>query len=153
MYKFAIIVVAVIGAFFLVVGMLLFYLKVYRGRKATEALILSSEVESFEHTDEGVTTTLFRSKYEVRYQVDGRLFTTVVRSSTGVSNRASVEAKLRNNPVGSQRPLYYLPNRPEDVELEPVLRRAGFSLIFVTVGLTILAGSALAWPFWEHYAW
>lgn len=99
------------------------------------------------------TVTLFRSKYEVRYEVDGRIFTNVVRSATGTSSRESVEAKLRGNPVGSRRPLYYLPNQPDNVALDPVSRRAGFSLIFVTIGLTILAGSALAWPCGERYQW
>ena len=153
MPKLAILATALFGAVFFVVGILLFYSQVFRGRKQAEAEILSAELESFQQTDEGNTVTLFRSKYEVRYEVDGRVFTTAVRSATGTSSRASVEAKLRDNPVGSRRPLYYLPNKPDNVALDPVSRRAGFSLIFVTIGLTVLAGSALFWPIGEGNVW
>jgi hypothetical protein len=132
-----------IGAGFLIAGALMFYGQVARGRKEAEAEILSGEVERFEQTDEGQTVTLYRSKYEIRFRAEGREITVPLRSHTGTAKPEPAQARLRENPPGSRRPIYYLPERPEDFVFDPLGRRIGISLLCLSIGLTGIAVTAL----------
>jgi hypothetical protein len=143
MGRFLIYLSALMGAGFLVAGGLMFYSQVLRGRKEAEAEILSAEVERFEQTDDGRTVTLYRSKYQIRFDADGRVFTLPLRSLTGTSKPEPAQARLQANPVGSRRSIYYLPERPEDFVFEPLARRIGFALLCFTVGLAGIAVTAL----------
>ena len=136
-------VVALFGLLFALAGCALFYGQVLRGRKQAEAEILSGEVEAFQQTDEGTTVTLYRSKYEVRYNAEGQEFQAPVRAMLGTSKPEPAQARLRGNPVGSRRPIYYLPGSPEDFVIEPLERRIGVSLLFLSIGVTIMAVAGL----------
>ena len=143
MPKFIPYAVALLGLVFALAGCALFYGQVVRGRKQAEAEILSGEVESFEQTDEGTIVKLYRSKYEVRFDAEGREIRSPVRSTLGTSEPEPAQARLRGNPVGSRRPIYYLPARPEDFVIEPLERRIGFSLLFFSIGVTVMAVAGL----------
>ena len=143
MPKFVPYVLGLFGVLFFAAALVLFYGQVLRGRKEAEAEILSGAVESFQQSDENSTGTFYRPRYQVRYMAGGRLFTISVASPTGTA-RDAAEARLHNN-IGSRLPLYYLPSQPENVTLDPLHRRAGAVLLFLTVALTILGVAAILW--------
>jgi hypothetical protein len=132
-----------IGLVFFVAGSWLFYLQVLQGRKQADAEILSAEMESFEQTDEGTATKMYRSKYEVSYSAEGRLIRQPLRGNLSSWKPQDILERLKKNPVGSRRPLYYVPARPEDVMFDPLSRRIGFSLLFLSIGATIIGFGAL----------
>lgn len=142
-----------IGALFFLLGSWFFYYQVLQGRKQTEAEILSAELGTFQDTDEGKTTTKYRSKYEVTYNVEGRLFRRPLQGNLGTRNKQDVQTRLSKNPVGSRRPIYYLRTRPEDFTLEPLGRRIGVSLVFLTIGVTILGVGASLWMSAQPLEW
>jgi len=143
--KFFIYLCGLIGIAFLLAGSLLFFNQVLRGRKQTEAEILGVAVEAFENHDEGRTFTSYRAKYEVRYEAEGRSYRVPLRGN--LVSASAEEARLRSssNPPGSRRPLFYLPDRPENIVLDPLGRRIGFSLLFLSIGLTVVACAVLLW--------
>jgi uncharacterized protein DUF3592 len=143
--KFLLYLCGLIGIVFLLAGGLLFFNQVWRGRKQADAEILAVEVEAFENHDDGRTFTSYRAKYEVRYEAGGRTYQILLRGNLVSASAEAAKLKSLNNPVSSLRPLFYLPERPEDVVLDPLGRRIGFSLLFVSIGLTVLACTALMW--------
>jgi hypothetical protein len=143
--KFFIYLCCLIGLAFLLAGSLLLFNQALRGRKQTEAEILTVEVEGFRNHDEGQTFTSYRAKYEVRYQAGRTTYQIPLRGNLVSASAEEARLKSAKNPVGSLRPLYYLPDRPEDVVLDPLGRRIGFSLLFLSVGLTVVACSVLMW--------
>jgi hypothetical protein len=136
---------AAIGLVFSLAGSILLYSQVLRGRKQTEAEILSVEVESYQEHDEGQTFTAYRARYQVRYQAEGRLFQLPLRGNLVSHSADEAKLKVRTNTVGARRTIYYLPERPENFVLDPLERRAGLSLLFLSIGLTIVAASLLLW--------
>lgn len=153
MLKFGIYTSGLVGLLFVGVGLWMFYSQVLRGRKQADAEILTAAVESFEQTNDSVTTTMYRTKYEIRYLAEGRYFTIPVRSTYANSRRAVAEKRLLDNPAGSRQPIYYLPDRPESVSLEPLPRRAGFAFLFLSVGVIILGFTAILWFSSLPYEW
>lgn len=146
MAKFAIYVAGAVGLFFFLIGCCLLIAEVRRSRKPVQAEILQSAVEQYQGTDgDGVECTFFRSRYEVRYIVDGRLITALVRSPVGTTQVAGVQRKLASNPAGTRRMLYYSPANPEDLSVDPLVRRSGFALIFCSVGLYVVGAATLLW--------
>jgi hypothetical protein len=143
--KFFISLCGLIGIAFLLAGSLLFFNQVLRGRKRTEAEILGVAVEAFENHDEGRTFTSYRAKYDVRYEAEGRSYQLPLRGNLVSASAEEARLKSSSNPPGSRRPLFYLPDRPENVVLDPLGRRIGFSLLFLSIGLTVLASSVLMW--------
>jgi Protein of unknown function (DUF3592) len=143
--KFFFYLLGLIGIVFLLAGSVLFFTQVLRGRKQTEAEILRVAVEAFQNHDEGQTFTSYRAKYEVRYQAGGRTYQIPLRGNLVSASAEEASRKSANNPVGSLRPIYYLPDRPEDVSLDPLGRRIGFSLLFASIGLSVLACAVLLW--------
>jgi hypothetical protein len=139
--RFLLYLCGLIGIVFLLAGGYLFFKQVLGARKQAEAEILTVELEAFQNHDEGQTVTSYRTKYEVRYQAGG------IPLRGNLVSASAEEARLKsvNNPVGSLRPLFYLPGRPENVILDPLGRRVGFSLLFISIGLTVLAGTVLMW--------
>jgi len=143
--KFLLYLCGVIGIGFLVAGSILFFTQVLRGRKQTEAEILAVEVEAFQSHDEGQTFTSYRTRYEVRYEAGGKTYQIPLHGNLVSATVEEATLKSADNRVGSRRPVYYLPDRPEDVALDPLGRRIGFSLLFLSIGLTVLACSGLMW--------
>ena len=153
MTKFVIFFLAFFGAVFSVAGSYLFYSQVLRGRKQTEAEILSVDVESFKTQDEGEVYTAYRAKYEIRFSAGGRLFQLPLSGNLASATADEARAKARSNPVGSHRPVYYLPARPEDIVLDSLGRRFGFCLLLLSIGLSVLAGSVLLWYIAQPLEW
>jgi hypothetical protein len=145
MPKFFIYLWAAIGTGFLLAGFILLFNQILRGRRQTDAEILSVDVESYQTRDEGQTFTAYRSRYEVRYQAEGRTFSVPLRGNLASATADEARSKSRNNPVGSRRPIYYLPDQPENFVLDPLGRRTGFSLLFLTIGLSAVGSALLSW--------
>jgi hypothetical protein len=144
MPKWIIYLCALFGLVFFLAGCALFFTQVLRGRKQTQAEVLDAEVEAFQYTDEGQTSTRYRAKYDVRFETaEGRPIRTPILGSLAAGDPETVKKKLRENPAGSHRPIYYLPARPENIVTDPLARRVGVSLLFLTIGATILAVSGL----------
>lgn len=145
MPKFLVYLCGLIGMAFLVAGGLLFFNQVLRGRKQADAEILAVEVEGFEDHQDGQAFTRYRAKYEVRYEAGGRTYQIPLQGNFVSASDGEARLRSANNPVGSLRPIYYLPDRPEDVALDPLGRRIGFSLLVLSVGLTVLGCSVMMW--------
>lgn len=143
--KFFIYCVALFGLIFGLVGCLFLWTQVLRGRKQAQAEIIVVEIESFENNGGDVTSTAYRAKYRVRYETEGRYYELPATGSHSSATHDAALAKSRLSPVGSLRPIYYLPGRPENFSLDPLGRRFGISMIFVAVGLTVLGASILLW--------
>jgi hypothetical protein len=143
--KFAIYLSAAIGLFFSAAGVLLTCSQVLRGRKPTEAEILSATVESYQASGDGQTYTAYRTKYEVRYLAEGRFFERPLRGNQVSRMAEEARHKSRHNTAGARRTVYYLPGRPEDFLPDPLGFRAGLSLLTLSIGLAILAGTVLMW--------
>jgi hypothetical protein len=136
-------VTVLFGLVFFIAGSWLLYVQVLQGRKETEAEILSGEVERFEQTEEGTTTTLYRSKYEVSFTAEGRFFRRPLQGNFSSNNAGDIQKRLSRNPPGSRRPIYYLRARPESFVLEGLSRRIGTSFLFMAIGVTVMAVGAL----------
>jgi hypothetical protein len=145
MPKFFIYLTCLIGLGFLLAGCVLFFNQVLRGRRQAEAEILAGEVEAFQNNDEGQRFTSYRAMYEVRYQAGGETYQIPLRGNFISATAEEAKIRLANNPVGSLRPIYYLPDRPENVVIDSLSRRIGFSLLFLSIGLAVLACSVLMW--------
>ena len=145
MPKFFLYLCGLIGIAFFFAGSLLFFNQVLRGRKQTDAEILDVAVEAFENHDEGQTFTSYRAKYQVRYEAEGRSYQLPLRGNLVSASAEEARLKSQNNPPGSRRPLFYLPNQPENVVLDPLGRRIGFSLLFLSIGLTVIGCAVLMW--------
>lgn len=153
MPKFVIYSLAIFGAVFSIVASYLLYSQVLRGRKQSEAEILSVDVESFKTQNDDQVYTAYRAKYQVRFSADGRSFQLPVSGNLASLTADEARAKAGHNPVGSRRPVYYLPGRPEDILLDPPARRFGFCLLLLSIGLSILAGSVLLWRQAQPLEW
>jgi hypothetical protein len=135
--------VGLCGAVFFIAGSLFLYFQVLRGRKQAQAEILGVDVESYETSDENGSVKQYRLRYQVQYTVDGRLFRVPLSGNRGSNTPEEARLRQPGNPVGQRRPVYYRPDKPEDVVIEPLGRRLGVSMLFISVGATILACSAL----------
>jgi hypothetical protein len=151
--KVIITLTGLIGAVLFLGGCWLFYNQVLQGRKQADAEILGAELESYQQTDEGTTTTMYRSKYEVSYSAEGRLFRRPLKGNFGSSRSESIAARLRKNPVGSRRPVYYLPGQPENIVIDPLARRFGFALLFLSIGATVVAVAGLLYYTAQPLEW
>ena len=153
MPKFVIFFLAFFGAVFSLAGSVLFYSQVMRGRKQVEAEILSVDVESFKTQDEGEVYTAYRAKYEVRFSAAGRVYQLPLSGNLASATPDEAKAKAHRNSVGSHRPIYYLPARPEDIVLDPLARRFGFCLLLLSIGLCVLASAVLLWHVAQPLDW
>jgi hypothetical protein len=143
-----------IGGGFTFAGCLLFSTQVLGGREQAEAEILAVEIESLQTSDDdGRPQTTYRAKYEVRYQADGRAFQLTVHGNVASHSPDEARRKSLVNPPGSRRPVYYLPTKPDDFVLDPLGRRLGASLLTLSIGLSVLACSALLWCHLQPLDW